>query len=96
MQKEDVIALLPTGSGKSLCYQVPTLVVNGFCIVISPLIALMNDQVADLNKRNIKAVALTAANSFDEIVQTFDNINMAAFSFFTYRRKKFNQNLFRK
>ncbi len=93
LQKKDVIALLPTGSGKSLCYQVPTLVVDGFCLVISPLIALMNDQVSDLNKRNIKAVALTAGNSFDEIIQAFDNIKYGGIKFLYLSPEKIQSEL---
>jgi len=93
LQKKDVIALLPTGSGKSLCYQIPTLVADGFCIVISPLIALMNDQVSDLNKRNIKAVALTAGNSFDEIIQTFDNIKYGGIKFLYLSPEKIQSEL---
>lgn len=58
--KHDVLALLPTGGGKSICFQVPGLVLGGTAIVISPLVALMNDQVHNLKKRGISAVALTA------------------------------------
>ncbi|MEY3873587.1 MAG: hypothetical protein RL363_308, partial [Bacteroidota bacterium] len=54
----DVLTLLPTGAGKSLCFQIPTLYTNGICVVISPLIALMQDQVKDLKEKNITAVAL--------------------------------------
>ena len=50
LKNKDIIALLPTGGGKSLCYQVPGLIKKGVCIVISPLIALMQDQVLNLEK----------------------------------------------
>ena len=58
LEKKDTLALLPTGAGKSLCFQVPTLLEDGICLVISPLIALMQDQVKDLQSKNIPAIAL--------------------------------------
>lgn len=73
LEGEDVLALLPTGGGKSVCYQVPTLVNEGLCIVVSPLIALMQDQVAELKRKGIKAVALMGGLNVDEITQILDN-----------------------
>jgi ATP-dependent DNA helicase RecQ len=63
---EDVLAVMPTGSGKSLCYQLPTLVRGGLTVVVSPLIALMRDQVGQLRALGVEAAALNSANDADE------------------------------
>lgn len=70
---KDTLALLPTGGGKSICFQVPALMLDGICLVISPLIALMNDQVSNLNKRGIKAIAITSGMDRKEIDIALDN-----------------------
>jgi len=79
--RNDTVALLPTGGGKSICFQIPTLVNDGICIVISPLIALMNDQVKNLKERNIKAVALTSKLSQNDIITLFDNLKYGNYKF---------------
>jgi ATP-dependent DNA helicase RecQ len=73
LEGKDTLALLPTGGGKSICFQVPALAKDGLCLVVSPLIALMQDQVNNLNRRNIKATALTSALSAREYNTAFDN-----------------------
>ncbi|HCX23879.1 MAG TPA: RecQ family ATP-dependent DNA helicase [Cytophagales bacterium] len=73
LDKQPTLALLPTGGGKSICFQVPAMCVEGICIVVSPLIALMKDQVMQLQKRNIKAVAIYSGMSKKEIDIALDN-----------------------
>ncbi|MDJ1015123.1 MAG: DNA helicase RecQ [Paracoccaceae bacterium] len=69
---DDVLAILPTGGGKSLCYQLPALVRPGLTIVISPLIALMRDQVRALRENGVAAAAMTSANTEEENDAIFD------------------------
>ena len=69
----DALALLPTGGGKSVCFQVPALARPGLCVVVSPLIALMRDQVENLRQRGLRAEAVYAGMSHQEIDQALDN-----------------------
>ncbi len=73
LEKYDTLALLPTGGGKSICFQVPGLVMGGTTLVISPLISLMNDQVQNLKNKGISAVAISAAMNFKEIDVALNN-----------------------
>jgi len=70
---KDTLALLPTGGGKSICFQIPALCKEGICLVISPLIALMKDQVAHLKKRDIPAIAIYSGMRRQDIDRELDN-----------------------
>ena len=73
LEGRDTLALLPTGGGKSICFQVPALCQEGICIVISPLIALMKDQVQNLQKKGISALAIYAGMAYRDIDRLLDN-----------------------
>jgi ATP-dependent DNA helicase RecQ len=78
---KDTLALLPTGGGKSICFQVPALCKEGICVVISPLIALMKDQVENLQKRGIPAVAIYSGMNFRDIDRILDNAVYGSYKF---------------
>lgn len=69
----DAVVVLPTGGGKSICYQIPALIRPGICLVISPLVALMQDQVDQLNGRGIKAISIGGGISFEALDRLLDN-----------------------
>jgi len=73
LDKNDTLALLPTGGGKSMCFQIPALMMEGICIVISPLIALMKDQVENLTSKGIEAISITSGMTKREIDIALDN-----------------------
>ena len=89
----DVLALLPTGGGKSLCYQVPALAREGICIVVSPLIALIRNQVDTLKKMGIKAIALTGGIPFDEVNDLLDNCLYGKYKFLYLSPERLQQEL---
>jgi ATP-dependent DNA helicase RecQ len=94
LNKNDTLALLPTGGGKSICFQVPALAMEGLCIVVSPLIALMKDQVENLQKKGIKAIAITSAMSFREIDIALDNAIYGNFKFLYLSPERLENKLF--
>ena len=77
----DTLALMPTGGGKSLCFQVPTMVMDGLCLVITPLIALMKDQVENLRRRNIQAAAIYTGMSYEQQKTALDNCMWGPYHF---------------
>ncbi|MEC4115133.1 RecQ family ATP-dependent DNA helicase [Myroides pelagicus] len=81
MKGNDTFALLPTGAGKSICFQVPALALPGVCLVISPLIALIEDQVNNLMNKGIKATAIFGGNSLTDIDAVFDNCLYGGYKF---------------
>lgn len=78
---QDTFALLPTGGGKSICFQIPAMMKEGICLVISPLIALINDQVQNLQNLDIKTIALTGGLKSDEISVLLDNCKFGNYKF---------------
>jgi ATP-dependent DNA helicase RecQ len=78
---KDTLALMPTGGGKSICFQVPAMAKEGVCIVISPLVALMKDQVENLKKRGISAAAIHAAMTKREIDIMLENAANGQYKF---------------
>jgi ATP-dependent DNA helicase RecQ len=90
----DTLAILPTGGGKSICFQVPGLAREGVSIVISPLIALMQDQVRNLEKRGIKAVMLSSSMSYREIDIELDNARFGKTKFIYLSPERLRSKLF--
>ncbi|MBI2268873.1 MAG: RecQ family ATP-dependent DNA helicase [Bacteroidetes bacterium] len=93
MHHNDTLALMPTGGGKSLCFQVPALAQKGICIVVSPLIALMNDQVEKLSQKGIKAVAITSAMNKREVDIALDNCVYGDFKFLYLSPERLNSDI---
>jgi len=81
LSNKNTVSLLPTGGGKSICFQIPALIQKGVCIVISPLTALMQDQVSGLNKKGVKAMRIPPKSSQDEIITLFDNLKFGNYKF---------------
>ena len=93
LNNEDTFALLPTGGGKSVCFQIPALIKDGICIVISPLIALMKDQVNTLNQKGIKALAITSGISYSELDILLDNCIYGNYKFLYLSPERLQQDL---
>lgn len=91
---KDTLALLPTGGGKSICFQVPALTKEGICLVVSPLIALIKDQVEQLKRRNIPALAIYSGMSFSEVKKTMQNAVHGNFKFLYVSPERLETRLF--
>jgi ATP-dependent DNA helicase RecQ len=93
LKGKDTVALLPTGGGKSLCFQVPAMAMDGICIVVSPLVALMGDQVNALKERGIKALKLTGGISFDELNTLLNNALYGNYKFLYLSPERLQQEI---
>jgi ATP-dependent DNA helicase RecQ len=95
LANKDTLALMPTGGGKSLCYQVPALAMDGLCLVISPLIALMKDQVENLRRKNITAFAIYSGMSRAEVINTLKVATNSNCKFLYVSPERLETNLFK-
>ena len=93
--KQDVLGIMPTGGGKSICFQIPGLIKEGLTVVISPLIALMNDQVDNLKSKGIKAVVLHSGLSYREIDIAIDNCAYGNVKFLYLSPERLKTRIFR-
>jgi ATP-dependent DNA helicase RecQ len=94
MEGKDTLALLPTGGGKSICFQVPALAKEGICLVVSPLIALMKDQVENLKQKGIPALFIYSGMSFIEVKKTLQNAAYGNYKFLYVSPERLETNLF--
>lgn len=93
LEGRDVLALLPTGGGKSICFQIPALMQDGICIVVSPLIALIQNQVSNLKNLGIKAVGLSGSLRFEELSNELDNCVYGGYKFLYLSPERLGQEL---
>ena len=93
-RKEDTLGLMPTGGGKSLTFQVPTMGMEGICLVVTPLIALMKDQVDNLKKNGIKAAAVYTGMSREEIIVTLENCIFGDYKFLYVSPERLTSDIF--
>lgn len=91
---KDTLGLMPTGGGKSITFQVPTLAMVGTCLVITPLVALMKDQVDNLKKKGIKAVAIYSGMSHNEILIALENVILGDYKFLYVSPERLSTQLF--
>ena len=94
IQNDDVLALLPTGGGKSVCFQIPALLREGICIVVSPLIALIKDQVESLQSKGIPALSIYSGMHYNEVKQTLQNAAFGDYKFLYVSPERLQTSLF--
>jgi ATP-dependent DNA helicase RecQ len=95
LAEKDVLALLPTGGGKSICFQVPALLKDGMCLVISPLIALMQDQVSNLQEKGIDAAVIHSGMPYMAVKETLQAATSGAYKFLYLSPERIESNLFK-
>ncbi|MEO2126553.1 MAG: RecQ family ATP-dependent DNA helicase [Christiangramia sp.] len=93
LHNRDSLTLFPTGGGKSICFQVPTMMREGLCLVVSPLVSLMEDQVMHLQQKNIKAKALIGGISPDDLIRELDNCVFGNYKFLYLSPERLQQEL---
>lgn len=94
-KSKDTLGLMPTGGGKSITFQVPALATEGLCLVITPLIALMKDQVQNLKSRGIKALSIYSGMSRQEIIITLENCIFGNYKFLYISPERLDTEIFR-
>ena len=93
-EKKDTLGLMPTGGGKSLTFQVPVMAMEGICLVVTPLIALMKDQVDNLRERGVKAAAVYSGMSRSEIITTLENCIFGDYKFLYVSPERLSSDIF--
>ena len=93
---EDTLGLMPTGGGKSITFQVPALAMEGLCLVITPLIALMKDQVLNLQKRGLRALAIHSGMEREEVLRTLDNCIFGHYKFLYVSPERLGTEIFQR
>ena len=94
LTNQDTFVLLPTGGGKSVCYQIPALLKEGLCLVVSPLIALMKDQVQQLKQKGIPAIALDSSLNYNDLGRELDNCLYGNYKFMYVSPERLQSDLF--
>ena len=94
-ENKDTLGLMPTGGGKSITFQVPALAKDGLCLVITPLIALMKDQIQNLRKRGIKALSIYSGMSRQDIITTLENCIFGNYKFLYISPERLDTEIFR-